>query len=75
MFTYNDSDINAFIKDCMSKTNMTGLSGRIVLSSDVDPDRVIKLERIQGNEILHLSMLKYFWRFHSYFPYQNYLKQ
>ncbi|XP_053374068.1 gamma-aminobutyric acid type B receptor subunit 1-like [Mercenaria mercenaria] len=47
MFTYQDSDINDIIFDCMSRTNITGVSGRIVLSTEVDPNRILKIERIQ----------------------------
>lgn len=47
-FTYNDSDINDIIFDCMSETDYTGTCGKVLFSSGADPDRMIKLERIQG---------------------------
>ncbi|XP_053374069.1 gamma-aminobutyric acid type B receptor subunit 1-like [Mercenaria mercenaria] len=58
MFTYQDSDINDIIFDCMSKTNITGVSGRIVLSTEVDPDRILKIERIQGGKRHFVGMYR-----------------
>lgn len=48
MFTYEDVDISNTIFECMSMTSLTGVSGRVVFSSGADPDRLVKIERIQG---------------------------
>ncbi|XP_053374067.1 gamma-aminobutyric acid type B receptor subunit 1-like [Mercenaria mercenaria] len=58
MFTYQDSDINDIIFDCMSRTNITGVSGRIVLSTEVDPNRILKIERIQGGKRHFVGMYR-----------------
>ncbi|KAL4221901.1 G-protein coupled GABA receptor [Mactra antiquata] len=50
-FTYTDSDLNDVIFECMSSTSLTGVSGRVVFSKSADPNRVVKMERIQGQHI------------------------
>ncbi|KAL4221902.1 Gamma-aminobutyric acid type B receptor subunit 1 [Mactra antiquata] len=46
-FTYVDSDINDMIFECLSNMSITGVSGRVLLSDGADPDRMIKIQRIQ----------------------------
>lgn len=48
MFTYSNSSINEIIFECMGETSLTGVSGRVVFTSGADPNRVVKVERIQG---------------------------
>lgn len=48
MFEYIDSDINEIIFQCMGNTSLTGVSGRVFFTSGADPNRIVKIERIQG---------------------------
>ncbi|XP_060600012.1 gamma-aminobutyric acid type B receptor subunit 1-like [Ruditapes philippinarum] len=48
MFEYADRDINDIIFECMGNTSMTGVSGQIVFTEGADPNRIVKMERIQG---------------------------
>ncbi|XP_045167680.2 gamma-aminobutyric acid type B receptor subunit 1-like [Mercenaria mercenaria] len=50
MFTYTDTDINDIIFECMGNTSMTGVSGKIVFTAGADPNRIVKMERIQGGK-------------------------
>ena len=46
-FTYADGDINDIILECMDKTAYTGVGGGVVFRMR-DPDRLIRIDRIQG---------------------------
>ena len=48
MFEYIDGDMNEIIFQCMGNTSVTGVSGRVVFTSGADPNRLVKIERIQG---------------------------
>ncbi|XP_045168365.2 gamma-aminobutyric acid type B receptor subunit 2-like [Mercenaria mercenaria] len=50
MFTYTDSNINDIIFECMGNTSMTGVSGEIVFTTGADPNKIVKMERIQDRE-------------------------
>lgn len=42
--------------ECMGKLSLTGISGRISFEKG-DPDKIVKLDRIQGKEILSDRLL------------------
>ncbi|XP_045170037.2 gamma-aminobutyric acid type B receptor subunit 2-like [Mercenaria mercenaria] len=58
MFTYLDSDINDLIFSCMTQTSLTGVSGRVVFSTGADPDRLVKVERIQDGARKRIALYR-----------------
>ncbi|XP_060569149.1 gamma-aminobutyric acid type B receptor subunit 1-like [Ruditapes philippinarum] len=58
LFTYTDSDISDMIFSCMTRTSLTGVSGRVVFSTGADPDRLVKVERIQDGARIKIALYR-----------------
>ncbi|XP_053374078.1 gamma-aminobutyric acid type B receptor subunit 1-like [Mercenaria mercenaria] len=56
-FTYADGDINDILFDCLENTTYTGVSGNVVFEKG-DPDKMIKLERIQDGKRVHIGFYR-----------------
>lgn len=55
-FGYEDTDINDIIYDCMGKSSFMGVSGHVHFPGGGDPDRMVQIERIQGNSHIHIRI-------------------
>ncbi|XP_053374075.1 gamma-aminobutyric acid type B receptor subunit 1-like [Mercenaria mercenaria] len=60
MFEYIDSDINEIIFQCIGNTSLIGVSGRVSFTSGADPNRIVKIERIQDSFLMSVRSNLFF---------------
>ncbi|XP_052245676.1 gamma-aminobutyric acid type B receptor subunit 1-like [Dreissena polymorpha] len=70
-FTYADGDIGEIIFKCTGKTSLTGASGRISFHNGSDPNKMIRVERIQGSRRVLVAFFRQDLAPNSYFDWME----